>query len=316
MTKVKSLFLACFAFFLGLSISAQAYTISINQYVEHPSLNAAVEGFKDQLKANNIEVTYHEHNAQAKNSTVTQIVNLMIDEKPDLILAVATPSAQQTAQKIKDIPILFTAVTDPVNAGLVPSLAAPDANITGTTDMNPVALQLALIKEIQPTAKNIGFIYNAGEANSVVQRDMARDAAVNLGFNLVEATADSTANVNSAAQSLIGRVDAIYLPTDNTVIASLEPIIKVSLEHKIPIYPAEDDSIRKAGLATYSISYYGLGQQTGRMATKILVDNISPRDIPVEDQTDHKLIVNLGYAQQVGIDIPQSVLDKAQEILQ
>jgi putative ABC transport system substrate-binding protein len=315
MIKVISLFIASFALVLGLCFTAQAYTISINQYVEHPSLDAAVQGFKDQLKANGVDVTYHEHNAQANSATVTQIVNLIMDEKPDLILAVATPSAQQTAQKIKDIPILFTTVTDPVLAGLVPSLAAPDANVTGTTDMNPVAVQIALIKEIQPDAKNIGIIYNPGEVNSVVQRDLALTAAQSLGLNLIEAVTTNTAGVNAAVQGLIGRVDAIYLPTDNSVIASFDAIVKVSLEHKIPIYPAEDNSIRIGGIAAISINYYLLGQQTGRMATKILVDKISPKDIPVEDQADHTLVVNQGFANQLGLTIPQSVLDRAQEII-
>jgi putative ABC transport system substrate-binding protein len=293
----------------------KTYKISINQFVEHPSLNEAVSGFKDQIKESGLDVTYYEHNAQANVPTISQIVNQIIDEKPDLILAVATPSAQITVQKIKDTPVLFTAVTDPVTAGLVSSQEAPEANVTGTTDINPVALQLALIKEVQPDAVNIGVIYNAGETNSVVQVDLAKEVADSLKIKLVEATTTNTAGVNAAAQSLVGKVDAIYLPTDNAVIASLESVLKVSLDHKIPIYPAESDSVKKGGAAVLSISYYELGKQTGKMAVKILKDGIAPKDIPVESQTDHKLIVNAAYAKKVGLVIPTSVLSRADETI-
>ncbi|MDR1040792.1 MAG: ABC transporter substrate-binding protein [Deltaproteobacteria bacterium] len=300
---------------LGLAVDASAYTVSINQFVEHPSLNESVRGFKEQLAELGAEVNYHEHNAQADMPTVTQIVNQIIDEKPDLVLAVATPSAQITAQRIKDVPILFTAVTDPVDARLVASMTKPGANVSGTTDLNPVAAQLALIKEIQPVAKNIGIIYNAGESNSVVQVELARRAAAANGLELVEAVTADTAGVMAAAQSLIGKVDAIYLPTDNTVISSVEAVIKVSLDHKIPIYPAEDDSLRKGGVAVLSISYYQLGRQTGRMAAKILVDGADPGQLTVEEQSDFNLIVNRAFADKIGLEIPETVLSKANETI-
>ncbi|MDR1036025.1 MAG: ABC transporter substrate-binding protein [Deltaproteobacteria bacterium] len=300
----------------GLTAGAEAYTVSINQFVEHPSLNEAVRGFKEQLAELGLEVTYHEHNAQADMPTVTQIVNQIVDEKPDLVLAVATPSAQITAQRIKDTPILFTAVTDPVDAKLVASAASPGANVSGTTDLNPVSAQLALIKEIQPQAKNIGIVYNSGESNSVVQVELARRAAAATGFELIEAVTADTAGVMAAAQSLVGKVDAIYLPTDNSVIASLEAIIKVSLDHKIPIYPAEDDSVRKGGAAVLSISYYQLGRQTGRMAARILKDGAKPASMPVEEQTDFNLIINTAYAAKVGLQIPDAVAARASETIE
>ncbi|MDR2349853.1 MAG: ABC transporter substrate-binding protein, partial [Deltaproteobacteria bacterium] len=165
----------------GVLFAQDEFAISINQYVEHPSLNASIRGFKDQLRESGVKVEYREHNAQANMPTVTQIVNAIMDEKPDLILAVATPSAQITAQKVKDIPILFTAVTDPVTAGLVKSLAEPGGNITGTTDMNPVVAQLLLIKEVQPDLKKLGIIYNAGEQNSVVQVELAKEVVGSMG---------------------------------------------------------------------------------------------------------------------------------------
>ncbi|MDR2352957.1 MAG: ABC transporter substrate-binding protein [Deltaproteobacteria bacterium] len=316
--SLLALALAC-TFTVGASAQgtpgSQNFTISINQFVEHPSLDETVRGFKEQLADSGLHVTYNEHNAQASVPNITQIVNQIIDEKPDLVLAVATPSAQITFQNIKNIPILFTAVTDPVAAGLVPSLDKPNANITGTTDMNPVAAQLALILEVQPTVKRVGIIYNAGEVNSTVQVELAKQACQKLGITLEEATAANTAMVTQAAQSLVGKIDAFYLPTDNTVISSFDSIVKVAIENKIPIYPAEDDSVRKGGLAVISLSYYELGRQTGRMAVKILRDGANVSSLPVEAQENHRLIVNTSFAASINFTIPESVLSRAQEII-
>ncbi|MDR2339286.1 MAG: ABC transporter substrate-binding protein [Deltaproteobacteria bacterium] len=293
-----------------------AYKISINQFVEHPSLDQTVQGFKDALKDGKVsDVEYSMHNAQAKTDTAAQIVHQIIGEKPDLVLAVATSSAIPTVNAIKDTPILFTAVTDPVEAKLVASLESPGANVTGTSDINPVADQIALIKEVQPTLKNLGIIYNSGEPNSVVQVGLAKAKAEELGIKLVEAVTVNTAGVNQAAQSLVGKVDAIYLPTDNSVISSLEAVLKVALDQKIPVYPAEDDSIRKGGVAVLSISYYQLGRQTGDMAVKILKGGVKPAAIPVETQNGSRLVVNQGFADKIGLKIPASVLDRADETL-
>ncbi|MDR3155268.1 MAG: ABC transporter substrate-binding protein [Deltaproteobacteria bacterium] len=306
---------ACVSAF-GLAAGASAYTISINQFVEHKALDEAVRGFKEQLAELGLEVAYNDHVAQADMPTVLQIANQINDEKPDLVLAVATPSAQVTAQRVKDIPILFTAVTDPVDAKLVASTAKPGGNVTGTTDINPVAAQLALIREVQPGAKRIGVVYNAGESNSVVQVQLARKSAADLGLEFVEAVTPDTAGVMAAAQSLVGKVDAIYLPTDNTVIASVESVLKVSLDAKIPVYPSDDGTASQAGPAILSISYYQLGRQTGRMAARILTEGAKPADIPVEEQTEFTLIVNPGYAEKFGIQIPEAVLSRAQVTVQ
>ncbi|MDR2141734.1 MAG: ABC transporter substrate-binding protein [Deltaproteobacteria bacterium] len=292
-----------------------AYTISINQFVEHPSLNEAVRGFKEQLAELGVEATYLEHNAQGLLPTVSLIVNQILDEKPDLILAVATPCAQITAQGIKDIPILFTAVTDPVDAGLVASLDNPGGNVTGTTDMNPVAEQLALILEIQPGAKNIGVIYNPGEPNSEVQVKLAQAAAAKLGLTLVEAVAPNSTGVLQAVQSLVDRVDAIYLPTDNVVISNMETIINVALDQHIPLYPADDSSARRGGVAALSISYSELGRLTGRMAARILKDEAEPATTPVESLKRLSLVVNTRFASDIFLSVPPSVVQRAQVVI-
>jgi putative ABC transport system substrate-binding protein len=303
------------AFALTFAVSpAPAATIAINQYVEHSSLDEAVRGFQDSLAASGLEVSYKHYNAQARVATVLQIVTRIQGERPDLVLAVATPSAQATAQRIKDIPVLFTAVTDPLSAGLVQSMDKPGGNVTGTTDMNPIDAQVALIREIHPSAKTLGVIYNAGEANSVVQVDILRASCVKYGFTLAEATTADTAGVTPAARSLVGKAEAIYLPTDNTVISSLDSILKVGMDNKIPVYPGEVDSVRKGGVASLSLSYYKLGWQTGEMALRILTGKASPADMPVETQADTTLVINMAAAERMGVTIPPAVLERGEKV--
>jgi putative ABC transport system substrate-binding protein len=315
MKRLQCFILALAVFWIGQATVLWAYTISINQYVEHPSLNEAVRGFKEQLAELGLEVTFLEHNAQGSLSTVLQIVDRIMDENPDLILAVSTPSAQSTVHKIKDIPVLFTAVTDPVAAGLVDSLEKPGANVTGTSDLNPVDEQLALIREIQPGAKTLGIIYNPGEANSVVQVELAKSAAAKHGFTIIEAAAPETSEIHQAAQSLVGRVDAIYLPTDNTVISGLDAIINIALDQHIPIYPSEESSVHRGGVASLSINYYNLGRQTGRMAAKILKEQASPADIPVEFIRQLNLVVNTGFATDIFLSVTPSIVERAQVVI-
>ncbi|MDR0355234.1 MAG: ABC transporter substrate-binding protein [Deltaproteobacteria bacterium] len=310
---LSSLF--CSALVLA-AVPVLAATISIHQLVEHPSLDAAAKGFQDAVTEAGIEATFNVHNAQNNSATSQQIVNQILGENPDLVLAISTPSAQHVANKIKDIPILFTAVTDPVAAQLVASLEAPGGNVTGTSDMSPLAEQIDLVKEIQPDVKNIGVIYNSGEVNSVVQIDVIKAACEKSGLNLIEAVAANNAGVYQAAQSLVGKVDAIFLPTDNTVISSYESVLRVAGDHNIPVYPAEADSLAKGGTASLSLDYYQLGRQTGAMAVKILNDKVKPADLPVETQQDFKLIVNQGFVNKISQTIPQTVMDRAQEVLQ
>ncbi|MDR1656501.1 MAG: ABC transporter substrate-binding protein [Deltaproteobacteria bacterium] len=294
--------------------SAQAFNVTIHQLVEHPSLEEAANGFKAVLEESGLEVKFTEYNAQNNVATSQQIVNSIISEKPDLILTVGTLTSQSTVNKIKDIPIVFTAVTDPVTAQLVASLEKPGANVTGTSDMTPISDQIALIKEIQPDLKTVGVIYNPGEVNSQVQVDLVKKAAQSLGINVQEAVASNNANVYSAAQSLVGKAEAIFIPTDNTVISSFESVLKVATDRKIPVYPAEADSLKKGGTAALSLSYYELGRQTGLMAVKILKGEVKPSDIPVQTQEKFDLFLNSDFNNLIGLTIPQSIADRAQEV--
>lgn len=206
-------------------------------------------------------------------------------------MAIATPSAQAVAGATKDIPILITAVTDPVGAKLVNSLQKPGTNVTGTTDMNPIKEQLELLKQLVPGAKNIGVIYNAGEQNSQTQVKKVKELASGLGLEVSEATVTSTAEVMQATQSLVGKVQAIYVPTDNMVVSAANSVVQVADQNKIPIISGESSVVEKGALATIGIDYKKLGEQTGEMAIRI-INGEKPQDMPVESQKEFSIVIN------------------------
>ncbi len=290
--------------------NSKAYRIGITQIVSHPSLDDAREGFKQALADAGLEVEYDEQNAQSDQATASAIANKFAGANLDLILAISTPVAQATTQVITDKPILFTAVTDPVAADLVASNEAPGGNVTGTTDMNPVADQIALVKQVKPDAKTVGIIYSSGEVNSEVQVKVAREAAAKEGLEVVEKTISTGAEVVQAAQALSG-VDAIYVPTDNNVVSGLDSVIQVAEEAKIPLIAGETVSVEKGALISVGLDYFTLGQQTGQMAVKILTQGADPATMPVEEQEKPRLVINMGAAKRMGIEIPQALLDKA-----
>ncbi|TCW42152.1 putative ABC transport system substrate-binding protein [Thermohydrogenium kirishiense] len=293
-------------------------TIGITQIVEHPALDSAREGFIKALKDNGYvegkNVTFIQENAQGDMSTAQTIAKKFVDKNVDLIFSIATPTTQAVKKATSTIPIVFTAVTDPVAAGLVNSLDKPGGNVTGTSDMEPINDQLKLIKDLVPGAKRIGIIYNAGEVNSTVQVKIAKDDAASLGYSIVEATVSNSSEVNQAAQSLVGKVDAIWLPTDNTVASSVAAIIKVANSAKIPVVAAEKGMVEEGSLATLGISYSDLGYQAGSMAIKIL-KGVKPANIKVETAKNLQLIINQKEADAIGLKIPDSIMKKAQEVI-
>jgi len=293
----------------GSEAPAQSYNIGISQFVTHPSLDAARKGFEEGLEEAGLDVTLYVQNAQADQATANTIAGTFASSKPDLILAIATPSAQTVAQAISDIPVLFTAVTDPVSAKLVNSLEAPGANVTGTSDANPVLEQLTLLKDLDPEAKRVGVVYSSGEVNSQVQVEWAKEAAAELGLEIVEATVSNSSEVQQAANSL--DVDAFYVPTDNAVVSALESLIGVAQDRKVPVIAAEGDSVERGAVATYGLNYEKLGAQTAEMAVRILTEDADPATMPVETQTELELYVNPAAAEAMGVEIPQSMLDEA-----
>lgn len=292
--------------------------IGITQIVSHTSLDAAREGFKNALAENGYvegeNVTYDEQNAQGDQATATSIANKFASDGKDLVLAIATPTAQAAAQAITDIPILITAVTEPAEAGLVESWEAPGGNITGTSDLNAVEEQLGLIKELAPDAKTVGVVYSSGEVNSQVQVDLAKEAAEKLGLTLEEAAITTSGEVQQAANSL--DVDAFFVPTDNNVVSALDALIQVAEEKQVPVVVGEGDSVANGGVATYGFDYEQLGYQTGLMAVKILDEGADPAEMPIEKPTDLKLYVNPAAAERMGVTIPQELLDRADVVVE
>lgn len=291
--------------------AAKTYKIGITQIVAHNSLDAAREGFKKALADAGVKATFDEKNAQGEQATATTIANTF-NNGYDLVLAIATPTAQASAQVITKTPILFTAVTDPVAAQLVKSNEAPGANVTGTTDMNPVEDQIKLVKQLRPEAKSVGIIYSSGEVNSEVQVKLAKEAAASEGLTVVEKTITNTGEVAQAAGSL--DVDAIYVPTDNNVVAGLASVVQVAEQKKIPLVVGEGDSVKNGGVITYGIDYAKLGYQTGEMAVKVLTKGAKPAEMPVESQKDLNVYVNTKAAARMGVTIPADLLAKATDV--
>jgi putative tryptophan/tyrosine transport system substrate-binding protein len=280
------------------------FKVGITQFAPHPSLDAATEGFKKALKDKGIKVSYDEQNAQADMNNTQTIANNFVGDKVDLIFANATPSATAALNATKDIPIIFTSVTDPVGAGLVESFDKPGKNITGTTDNHPEATKktISFITD-EVKAKNIGVIYNSGEQNSVVQVKEVKKIAEEKGAKLVEVSVSTTAEVKQAAESLVGRVDAIYIPTDNTVVTALDSVIAVANSKKIPLFVGELDSLKKGAVAASGFNYFDLGYQSGVMAADILSGKKKASEIPVELPNSLKLMINKKAAEAQGLTV-------------
>lgn len=292
--------------------TAKAYKIGITQIVTHPALDAAVAGFKEALAEKGFtNITYDDQNAQGDMATASSIAQKFAGEGLDLILGVATPTTQAVVKADQTTPIVFTAVTDPVGAGLVSDPEAPGANVTGVSDMLPVQPHLDLIKQIVPDVKTVGVVYNAGESNSVFLIEAEKEAAAAMGIEIVDATASNSSEVQAAAESLVGRVDAISVLTDNTAVSALESIIKVAEQNKIPLIAGDTDSVKRGAVAAYAFDYKDLGLQAGYQAAEIL-SGTPIADIPVEYAENLQLSVNEKAAAAMGVTLPSDLLSEAQ----
>lgn len=284
----------------------KTYKIGITQIVEHPSLNAATEGFKKALEDAGLKVEYDPQIAQGDNSLNTTIANNLVSANVDLIFANSTPSAQAAATATDDIPIIFTSVTDAIGAQLIASMEAPGKNVTGTIDLHPdtITKTVALLKELG--AKNVGMVYNAGEQNSVAQVTEVKKVMGEQGLTVKDASAATSADVKQAAESLIGKVDAFYIITDNTVVSALESVIDVANANKLPLIVGELDSVARGGLAAYGFEYFDIGYEAGQMAVKILKGEATPAETPAQYPQNLKLLVNKKVADDLGIEIKDS----------
>lgn len=286
------------------------YKVGINQLVQHPALDAATAGFKEAFADAGVDVEFEEQNANGEQATALTIAQQFAADDLDLALAVATPAAQAMAQNLVNIPLLFTAVTDPVSAELVDSMEAPGANITGTSDAAPIDRQLELLKQIVPDAKRVGIVYASGEVNSQVQVDEAKKAAGPLDLEISTQTVTTVNEIQQAVEAL-GDVDAIYVPTDNMVVSGISSLVQVAEAKKIPVIAAEEGTVEGGAVATLGIDYTKLGRQTGEMALRILQDDEDPATMPVETAAEFTYVVNEAAAKRQGVTIPEDILAEA-----
>src|SRR5699024_6451038 len=257
--------------------------------------------------------TFEEQNANGEQGTALTIAQQFASDNLDLVLAVATPAAQATAQNITDIPVLFTAVTDAESAELVDSNDAPGGNVTGTSDAAPIEDQLELLRQLVPDVDSIGIVYASGEVNSQVQVDAVEEAAGPLGIDVKTQTVTTVNEIQQAVDAL-GDVDAIYVPTDNMVVSGIASLVQVAEQNQIPVIGAEAGTVEGGAIATLGIDYTELGRQTGEMALRILQDGADPATMPVETATEFTYVINEDAAERQGVEIPQEILDKAERV--
>jgi putative ABC transport system substrate-binding protein len=303
---------------LAGTAAAQPKDVAITAIVEHPALDAVRDGVKQGLAdlgyREGADVAFAYESAQGNPATAAQIARQFVGDAPDVIVAISTPSAQAVAAATKDIPVVFSAVTDPIAAALVASLDVPGANVTGVSDMAPIADHVQLIHDITPEVKRVGVLYNPGEANSVSSVAALKEAATGAGIEIVEAPANRSADVQAAARALVGKVDAIYVPTDNTIVSALESAVGVANEAKLPLYAADTDSVARGALAAVGFNYFDVGVQTATLVDQVL-KGVDAGRIPVVFASGTDLHVNVATARAIGLEVPQLILDRASKIV-
>ena len=299
----------------GSSSSGEAETLRIGiiQPMEHESLDAAREGFVQALAdhgyidGDTIVLDYQ--NAQGDSSALLTISQRFVGDDCDLVLAIGTGAAQSIASQTSEIPVLITAVTDPVDAGLVQSSEAPGTNVTGTNDMNPIREQLELIPEILPDAQTVGLLYTSSEDNSILQIEEAKAILEEMNLDYVEQTVTGSNDVQQAVQSIVTRCDAMYIPTDNTFASAMPLVGSVVMESGTPVICGATGMVEAGGLITLGLNYYNLGYQTGEMAAQVL-EGADPASMPVQSQNQYDYVVNEEMLSALGMELPQSLLEK------
>ena len=297
---------------------AQEKSVAVTAIVEHPALDAVRDGVQAALKEAGYEsgknLKWQYQSAQGNTGTAAQIARKFVGDKPDAIVAIATPSAQAVVAATKTVPVVFSAVTDPVAAKLVPSWEASGTNVTGVSDLLALDKQMDLVKQVVPDAKRVGMVYNPGEANSVVVVKELQKLLPTMGMTLVEAAAPRSVDVSSAARSLVGKVDVIYTSTDNNVVSAYEALVKVGQDAKIPLVASDTDTVKRGAVAAYGINYRDLGEQTGRVVARILKGE-APGSIKPEVSTKLELFVNPVAAQKQGIELSEALIKSAAEVV-
>ncbi|MBI5590959.1 MAG: ABC transporter substrate-binding protein [Deltaproteobacteria bacterium] len=296
--------------------------IGVTQIVSHAALDADQKGFEDALSTSGfkegVNVIYDRQNAQGDMMKANAIAQKFIEEKVDLIHSIATPTTQAVAKITRDIPVVFSSITDPISAGIVPKESAPGkksgTNVTGVSDRWPVFLQMEMYAKFVPNAKQWGTIYNAAEANSVVHIKEMREAAKKLGLELVEATITNRSEVSQAVLSLVGKVQAIVISADNTAISDFETIVNKCNEKKIALFAGDVDSVQRGATAAYGLDYFLVGYAAGKKAVLVL-KGLKPGEIPWGPMEKFSLVINASAAAAQGVTIPPDLLKKADKVI-
>lgn len=291
--------------------------IGVLQYTSHEALDATYKGFIDELNSlglvENEDYTIDFYNAQGDTANTETIASKIVNDNPDLIYAIATPAAQAIANKTSEIPVIFSALTDPVSAGLVESNEKPNTNISGVSDLTPVKRQIELMKEIAPDTKRVGVVYANSEDNSRYQASIAEVEIKALGMDYIDASVSDANQLQQTVESLVGKVDAIYVPTDNLVAESYSIVTNIAYDNNIVTVSGESGMVLAGGLITDGIDYLSVGKRAGAMAYEVLVNkaDISLTPVVYLEESDLSLYVNISVADHLDIIIPEEILNKA-----
>lgn len=292
--------------------------VAITAIVEHPSLDQIRDGVKDELIASgfklneNLQVQYR--SAQGSSATAAQIARQFVAAKPDVIVAIATPSAQATVAATKQIPVVFAGITDPIAAKLIKNWEPTHNNVTGVSDYQEIGPQIEFMKKIVPNVKAVGYIYSPSEINSTVVLKNLQQQLSQQNISLIAVPAQRTADISTAANTLKGKVDLIYTTTDNNVVSAYESLVKFANENKIPLLASFPDAIERGAVAAYGMSYYDVGRQSGKLVVRVL-NGETPGNITPEIGQALRLVVNIDAAKKQGIDLSADVIESAYKVI-
>ena len=281
------------------------YKIGVLQFTQHAALDKTNEGFIAALDDAGINYEIDQQNASNDQSTCQTIAEKLVNDGNDLIYAIATPAAQAVAGLTKDIPVVISAVTDPAESGLVADNNAPGGNVTGVSDLTPIKEQIDLLKQLIPDAQTIGVLYCSAESNSAIQAEMTREACEALGMEAIDYTVSNTNEIQTVVESMVGKVDAIYAPTANTIANGMATVGMIASDNGLPVFAGDSGMVEAGGIATYAVDYYQLGYMAGEMAVDILVNGTDPAEMPIGylPTEKYELTINEDMAAKVGVDV-------------
>ena len=298
--------------------AAETKSVAATAIVEHPALDSVRDGVRAALEEAGYtgdKLKWQYQTAQGNTATAGQIARKFVGDRPDVIVAIATPSAQAVVASTKSVPVVFAAVTDPVAAQLVRNWEPSGSNVTGVSDELELDRQMELVKRVLPDATRVGMVYNPGEANSVVVVERLRELLPEMGMTLVEAAAPRTVDVGSAARSLVGKVDVIYTNTDNNVVSAYESLVKVGMDTKTPLIASDTDSVKRGAIAALGIDYYQHGIQAGELVVRLLKGE-EPGSIAPQKTAELSLFINRSAAAAQGVTLSQELIDSAAEVIE